>query len=142
MLDPFIREAGGLATRRIEGKPEPWMNYLAIFLWTPFVAIAAFGVFEGLLAFTTAEHDSYSAWGTVAVVVGVLVLGFVASVVREGVRSRHYPLGEIGVGLAAAAVGVHSTADSLARVIVIFTSVRIIADGMIRFRQFHKSKSV
>jgi len=135
MFDPFTREAAGLPPRRIEGPPEPWMNYLAIFLWTPFVAIAAFGAFERLLAFTTAEHDFHSTWGTIAVVAGVLVLGFVASVIREGVRTRLYPLGEIGVGMAAAAVGVHSTADSLARVIVIFTSVRIIADGMIRFKQ-------
>jgi hypothetical protein len=142
-LDKFIREPAGLGRRGYDGPSQPWMNVLSAVLWTPFVAIVAFAVFEAFISFAETERSTPSWWGILAIAMVILSLGIVAYAVRERVRTRLYPLAEIGVGIAAASAAVHapSNADGLARLIAILAAIRIIVDGISRYALFHRERA-
>lgn len=138
MLEPFIGEAAGKPRRTFDGPAAPWMNYLAIAVWTPFVGLFAFASFRLIMDFTTAERLAPTTWGILGIAFGALLFGVVLYIVREAVQTCLYPLGEIGVGMAVAATAVYGTTtiDGLARLLAILTGIRIIVDGITRFRKF------
>lgn len=140
MDDRFIREPAGIPPRGYDGPLTQGMKRLSILLWTPFIAITAFAIFRGLITLAEAELAKPTALGSVIVALAAFLIALVAYFFREIVQTRLYPVIEIGVGMAAAAQAPWA-ANGVVSVITMLGGVRIIVDGIVRYKKAVNKKN-
>ena len=141
MLSPHLSESGMSQREWQSQSTEPWQGYLGAAIFVPLVAIAAFWAINALFWLARAQYAAPSA--VIYFVVPALTFGIaiLAYYLREVMRTVAYPIIEVGVGLAASAQAVPATASDLARIVAVLAGVRIMVDGIMRFRKFSQPTS-
>jgi hypothetical protein len=96
-----------------------------------------YGVLGWVIEISKAQYKTQSIWAYVGAMVIAITLGRLAYYLRE-IRPKWwiYPPVEIGIGLGLGALAVKPELDPVLNILTLLGSVRVIVDGITRFRNF------
>lgn len=122
--------------------PPDMPDWLGVLISVALILIASwllYGVVVGLFGWLLKEYNARSLWAYSVAAFCAFAIARVVFYIRE-VRRRwwEYPPLEIGVGLGLAAVAVRPDLHPVVNMLAFCAAVRIITDGMKRFRDFRK----